>query len=171
MNTLARILAFILLFSAFSCPKKGGKILLSEIEINGVLDKIRRMPDFVALGTYETRFFTSVKRGNFKIYKTGDSMWVRLNDGATFLISLNMLKHENFRNSSVRLAGDTFEILGKSGYYLRMVGDRIEEFRGEGISARLSNYSTEPVRFPKKWIVRYMGAIIILNVEEITLLY
>ena len=171
MITLTRILGFILLFSAFSCPKNKEKVLLTEIEINGLADRIKKMPDFVASGTYEMRFFINTKSGKFKIYKTGDSMFVRLNDGATFLISLSMFKQGNFQDRRMRLVGDTFEISGKDGYYLKVVGDRIEEFRGEGISAKLLNYSMEPVKFPKKWIIRYMGASVILNVEEIEIIY
>lgn len=171
MITLTRILVFILLFSACSYSKNKENVLLAEIEINGLVDRIRKMPDFVASGTYEMRFFINTKSGKFKIYKAGDSMFVRLDDRASFLISISMFKKWNFQDRRMRLVGDTFEILGKDGYYLKVVGDRIEEFRGEGISAKLLNYSMEPVKFPKKWIIRYMGANVILNVEEIEIIY
>ncbi len=171
MNTLTRTLAFILLFSTLSCTKNQKNTLILEIEINGVVDRIRGMPDFVAYGTYETKFFINTKVGKFRIYKTGDSMFIKLDDGATFFVFINMFKRENFQNTNFRLVGDTLEVVGKDGYYLKLVGDMIEEFRGEGISAKLLNYSFEPIKFPQKWIVRYMGAIIILNVEEVRLLY
>ena len=146
-------------------------ILISEIEVKGVVDRIRMMPDFVASGKYELRFFMNSKSGNFKMYKTGEGVFVRLDDGITFSVSLDMFKHENLQNPKVRLAGDTFEISGRDGYYMKIVGDRIEEFRGEGIIARLSDYCDEPLKFPRKWVVRYMGANITLQVEEIRLLY
>ncbi|MEO0196234.1 MAG: hypothetical protein ABIL88_08320 [candidate division WOR-3 bacterium] len=174
MNISRLILASTLVFSVAGCIKATEikrDVLIYEIEVNTVLEEIRKLPNLVAYGKYTVRFFINTKEGDFKLYKLSDSIFVKMDNGSAFLISLSKFVFEESNPLKLKLYADTVEISRGEGYYLKIVSDRIEEFRGEGISAKVSDYAHEPVKFPQKWVIRYMGALVILKIDSIKILY
>ena len=176
MSILRHILAFTLVFSVAGCIRPTGTkrdVLIYEIEVNTIIEEIKKLPNFIAYGKYTVKFFINTKKGDFKLYKLSDSIFINMDNGSTFLIPLSKFVFEDFNPTKLKLSiyADTVEILREEGYYLKIVSDRIEEFRGEGISTKVSDYAYEPVKFPKKWVIRYMGTLVILKIDSIKILY
>lgn len=174
MNISRLILAYILVFSIFGCEKPKGikrDILIYEIEVNTIFEEIRKLPNLVAYGRYNLKFFINSKSGDFELYKLSDSIFVKMDNGSTFLIPIGKFISENFNPTRLIIYADTVEISKGEGYYLKIVSDKIEEFKGKGISVNVSDYTYEPVKFPQKWVIRYMGSFIILRIDSIKILY
>ncbi len=172
MNTLRLILAFILLFSVACKGKKEKNLaMLYEIELNSIKENLRNMPNVVAYGRYNLRIFFNSKEGHFKLYKLSDSIFINLDDSKRFLVSMDPLTSANFEFREVQLKGDTFIVEGDKEFYAKIIADKLVEFRAKGIYLRLDDYIYEPVRIPRKWMIRYMGAVIILKIDSIKLIY
>ncbi len=153
------------------CFQKNNKdILLYEIEINSLRENIRNIPSFVAYGRYTVRFFLNSYSGKFKLYKMSDTVYIHLDGGNKFVLPLEMVEPEDFLPKKVSLAGDTLVVEGKK-FYLKTVSDRIVEVKANEVYIRFNDYSYEPVAIPRRWLIRYMGATITLNVDSVEVIY
>lgn len=172
MNTLRLILAFILLFSV-ACKERKEKNfgILYEIELNSIKENLRNLPNLVAYGKYDLRIFLNSKEGYFKLYKLSDSIFINLDDSKRFLVSMDPITSADFGFREVQLKGDTFIVEGGKDFYAKIIADKLVEFKSQGIYLQLDDYIYEPVKIPRKWIIRYMGAIIILKIDSVKVIY
>jgi len=167
------------LLLALSCVSVGGKResrsvpmtpippqIITAMEIGRVRDIYTNLPDFVAYGHYTLTFLFNRSEGTFKMYKLSDTIYVKLDDGRTFVIPWDTLMSLRAESGEMVLRNDS-TILRWDGNELVLVDDLLAAYRGGGINLRLENYSYEPLPHPTRIILRSMGVKVRLTIDSL----
>ncbi len=139
---------------------------MAALEFGRVKKLYSDMPDFVAYGRYRFRFMFASNSGNFKMFKLSDSVFVKLQDGRTFILPWDSLMGLNLKARRVVHVGDT-TVLRDSLLEVKIFQDKLLYLKARGVEMRLSEYSYEPFYHPRKMLVRFRGATVDLRIDSV----
>ncbi|NPB03806.1 MAG: hypothetical protein GXO39_05270 [Thermotogae bacterium] len=140
--------------------------VLAEMEIGRIKYIYDNLPDFVAYGRYTFNFLFNRNKGTFKMFKAADTLYIKLQDGRTFIVPWDTVMNVRVENANIKFAQDSTVVVWDSRRVV-LVGDLLVAYNGPNLSLKLEDYDYDPFPYPRRLMIRSMGATIILLIDSI----